>query len=120
PSANRRIATGLQRESAFRLEVLHQSCGQRMLVLAGAAELLDIGETVFTTGVVGDQTDGRIIVSGDQALRHDVDGEVESDSARVKEVERPEVERAPGEVGATGRVRGNGVRRRGRCDRAFG
>src|SRR4029077_10350305 len=82
-----------------------QMRGQRMLELARGAQLLKVAELFFHLGIKRLQTDLIVGKARDLAAGEDVDGKIYGDCAGMKEVKRPEVEGAAGQVHPAGGVR---------------
>src|SRR4051812_36753628 len=96
---------GLEGEASFRGEEAHQVRCKRVRELLGTAEFVNAGERVGLARVERLQLDAATRRLRDVAAGQHADAEVHRHRAGVKEVKRPNVEGAAGEIYATGRRR---------------
>src|SRR5580704_18395919 len=76
--------------------------------LFGFDELGELGEGLFAAGIKGAQFNASAGKRRDAARGENLQREVQGERAGMKEVERPEIDGASGEVGAAGSVGGDG------------
>jgi hypothetical protein len=70
--------------------------GQMMLHILRGAKILEAAKVIFATRVNGFEMDRRIVARNNLAASENVDREIHRDCARMKEIKRPEIERAAG------------------------
>ena len=69
--------------------VLHHFC---------PAELVKVGKVIFAISIDRFEVDGSISVGNDLTPSEDVDGEIHCNRAGMKQVQRPKIQRAAGQV----------------------
>src|SRR5215472_5178387 len=105
PCARGRFRVGLNLQAAFRNKKAQKISGESVLVSARGTKFVEAGEFLLATGVNGFEMDALSWQGGQSATSKDVDAEVNGDRSRMKEVERPDIHGAAGQINPAGRVR---------------
>ena len=95
---------GLYFIAAVRGKETSQIPGQRMLEFARGAELAKVAELFFNFRIERPETDFVVRKACDFAAGEDVDGKINGHCTGMKQIERPKIESAAGEVNPAGRV----------------
>src|SRR5580765_4992084 len=70
-------------------------------------QLFEVGEGFFAVGIDRAELDALSFEWRDAAGGQDFNGKVQRQRTRMKQIQRPEVNRASGQIGATGGMGGN-------------
>jgi hypothetical protein len=79
-----------------------------MPMIPAGNQLSEIGECFVAAGIDRAQFDALSLERRNPARGQDFQGKIQCQRARMKQVQRPKVDGASGQIGATGGVRGDG------------
>src|SRR2546425_13088432 len=81
-------------------------------------QIVEVGERFLTVGIDRAELDALSLERRDAAASQNLNGKIQRQCTRMKQIQRPEIDRASGQVGATGCMRGNRrLQRRGGLSR---
>lgn len=82
-------------------EEMNQVRGQMMLNLSCLAELFEVPEVIFATGIDRFETNGRVATRNDLSSRKDIYRKINRHCSGMKQIKGPKIERAAREIDST-------------------